>query len=350
MFRPAHYLIIAAIVAALALSACGGGDDDAPAATVGSTSGVLSTVEVAKTLTPSVVHIGVQLLATDSLNQPLPGGGVGTGVILNEDGYILTNNHVIGGSVQITVTLNTGESYPAELLGGDFQTDLAVLHIDADGLQPAVIGNSSALQIGEDVIAIGHALGLQGGPTVSKGVISALGRSLDTDQVTTMIDLIQTDSAINPGNSGGPLVNTQAEVIGINTAILQGTQGIGFAINIDDATVVASQLIDRGYVDRGFLGISPFNLTPALASQAPFALPVTAGVLVARVIPGGAAEVAGLQEFDVIVKLGDDSISNTGELSKFLLNHLPGETVHFELFRGEDRFEGEVTLGERPQG
>ncbi len=307
----------------------------------------LPTVDVVKILTPSVVQIVTESIGMGFFNQPVPSRGVGTGIVLDDRGNILTNNHVIQGGERISVTLSNGDSFTAEVIGGDPSTDTAVIRIDAGGLQPAKLGESAALEVGEDVIAIGHALGLPGGPTVSKGVVSALGRSIDTDQQTTIVDLIQTDAAINPGNSGGPLVNTNAEIIGMNTAIIQGSRGIGFAINIDDAKIVAAQLIDKGYVERGFLGISPVNLNAGLASR--LDLSVEEGILVARVIPDQAADAAGLQETDVIVELGDDRITNNGELSKFLLKHTPGETVRLVYYRGPTKVVGEVTLGERPK-
>ena len=307
----------------------------------------LSTVEVVKILRPSVVQVVTEILTMGSFNQPEPSAGVGTGVLLDEEGHILTNNHVVAGAQRIDVTLSNEESFPAVIVGRDPDTDLAIIRIEAGGLKPAKLGISSQVQVGEDVIAIGHALGLRGGPTVSKGVISALGRSIDTDQQATIVDLIQTDTSINPGNSGGPLVNTRAEVIGINTAIIQGGRGIGFAINIDDAKVVAAQLMEKGYVERGFLGVTPFNLTPGLAMR--FDLPVTEGIIVARVVPGTAAEAAGLRPEDIIVQLGDEPIRNTGELSKFLISHLPGERVDLVYFRGGRKVSTEVTLGERPK-
>ncbi|PKB66924.1 MAG: hypothetical protein BZY81_06160 [SAR202 cluster bacterium Io17-Chloro-G4] len=195
----------------------------------------LPTIEVVKKLKPSVVQIVTEVAAMGAINQAVPSMGVGTGILLDEEGFILTNNHVIRDAQVITVTLNDGQTFPAELIGGDASTDTAVIKIQADGLQPAVLGNSADLLVGQDVIAIGHALGLPGGPTVSKGVVSALGRSIAVDAQTTMVDLIQTDASINPGNSGGPLSNNKGEVIGINTAVIPGSQGIGFAINIDDA-------------------------------------------------------------------------------------------------------------------
>ena len=213
-------------------------------------------------LRPSVVQISTQRAGVGTANQPIP-LGVGTGIILDLGGNILTNLHVIEGSQLVLVTLHTGESLEASPVGGDLRTDTAVIKIEADGLQPAVLGDSAVLRIGEDVIAIGHALGLRGGPSVSKGVVSAVGRSIETDPVNSIFitSLVQTDASINPGNSGGPLVNSRAEVVGVNTAIIEQSQGIGFALNINDVKVIVSQLLERGFVIRGFLGITPENVT-----------------------------------------------------------------------------------------
>ena len=307
---------------------------------------VLTTVDVVKLLKPSVVHIATEFLSSGFMDQPEPGSGVGTGVILDVDGHILTNNHVVAGAQSLVVTLNTGVSHEASLVGTDPATDLAVIRIESSILFPALLGVSADLEVGEDVIAIGHALGLPGGPTVSKGVVSALGRSISTGAQSTIVDLIQTDASINPGNSGGPLVNENGEVIGINTAIIQEGRGIGFAINIDDASVVAAQLIAVGYVERGFLGVTPFNLTPALANQ--FGIPVEEGVIIQRTVPGSGAEQTGLQQGDVIVALGGVQIRNTGELSRFLINHAAGETIDIVYYRGDERIETTVTLTARP--
>ena len=306
----------------------------------------LSTVDVVKLLSPSIVQVTTEAVGMDAFNRPVPTGGVGTGVIIDTAGHILTNNHVVEGAQVITVTLSNNERHQARLVGRDPTMDTAVIMIDADGLQPAKLGVSADLEVGEDVIAIGHALGLAGGPTVSKGVVSALGRSLPTDQQNTIVDLIQTDASINPGNSGGALVNTRAEVIGINTAIISGSQGIGFALNIDDVQTVAAQLMENGTVERGFLGITPFNLTPTIADQ--IGVPVEEGIVVVRVVGGSGADAAGLEEEDVIVQLGDEDIINTGEMSKFLLEHPPGSTVDLVYYRKGTRVTTEIALGVRP--
>ncbi|MCD5398346.1 MAG: trypsin-like peptidase domain-containing protein [Dehalococcoidia bacterium] len=306
----------------------------------------LTTVDVVKILKPSIVQIVSELAAMGFSNSALPPTGVGTGVILDQQGHILTNNHVIEDAQRLTVTLENGESFPAQIVGRDDITDLAVIRIQADGLQPAKLGVSAEVEVGQDVIAIGHALGLPGGPTVSKGVVSALARSINTEQNNTIVDLIQTDASINPGNSGGALANTASEVIGINTAIIQGGQGIGFAINIDDAKVVTRQLMDQGFVRRGFLGITPVNLTPSIANQ--LGLDINEGVILARIIEDTAAAEADLRVNDVIVRLGNESIGNTGELSKFLIAHQPGETVDIVIIRDGREVVGELTLRDRP--
>ncbi len=342
----AALLLLAAAVTLLV--ACGGNSEPARSQPAGSAEGGLEVVDIVRQLTPSVVHVFTESSAagTGAFNQLTPSTGVGTGIILRPDGHLLTSNHVIAGADSITITLHNGESYPGRLVGGDSNPDVAIVKIEASGLQPARTGSAAGLEVGEDVIAIGHALALAGGPTVSRGVISALGRSIDAGLQDTFVDLIQTDASINPGNSGGPLVNRHGEVIGVNTAAIQGGQGIGFAINIDDAMAVSLQLIEKGYVERGFLGISPVNLTPAIATQ--IGVPIYEGIVVARVVENSGAHVAGLQGEDVIVAMGGHDIRNTGDLSKFLLDNLPGDQVSVRIYRGDLELETEATLGERP--
>ena len=292
---------------------------------------ILSTVEVVKLLKPSVVHIVSGSVSTDMFNQPVPRTGVGSGLVLDLEGRILTNNHVISGAQSVTVTLGDGRSYSASLVGADPVTDLAVIQIDAAQLVPARLGSSSNIEVGEDVIAVGHALGLKGGPTVSKGVISAVNRTIAVNAQSSMVDLIQTDASINPGNSGGPLVSKEGAVIGINTAIIDGSNGIGFAINIDDAKTIVGQLIEFGVVNRGFIGISPFDVTDSIRDQ--INLPVAEGVIIANIVPGYPADLSGLEVEDVIIKLGEVSISNSGDLSKYLISHPPGSEVVVTFYR-----------------
>ena len=306
----------------------------------------MTTVEVVKVLKPSVVQILTGRIVPGAFAQATPRSGVGSGIVLDKEGHILTNNHVVKSASEISATLSDGRTYKAAVVGTDPRTDLAVVKISAAKLIPARIGESSELQVGEDVIAVGHALGLKGGPTVSKGVISALERTIDVDPQTSMVDLIQTDASINPGNSGGPLANSNGEVIGVNTAIIKGSNGIGFAINIDDARTVVSQLIEYGKVTRGFLGISPFNVTDSLVKQ--MQLPVSTGIIVARVIDGFPAKKAGMRVEDVIVMMNQQEIQNNGDLSKFLIEHLPGESIEIKFYRNGKLMTREIILSESP--
>ncbi len=305
---------------------------------------VLTAVEVVKLVRPSVVQIATQFRTVGSFDQPVP-EGVGTGVILDEQGHILTNQHVVAGAPTIVVSLDSGETFEATVVGDDGSTDLAVIRIEAEGLSPARLGISGDLQVGEDVIAIGYALGFTGEPTVTKGVVSALDRAIDSQNERTLVDLIQTDASIHPGNSGGPLVNMRGEVVGINTAIIQNRQGIGFAVNIDDAKVIVDQILSFGDVNRGFVGITPVNVTPSVAAQ--YNLPVVEGILVWSVRPGTAAEEAGLQVGDVIVQINEEEIQNNGRLSKFLVEHPPGERITITFYRDDRRRNLELTLRER---
>ena len=307
---------------------------------------VMTTVEAVRALGPSVVQISADTAAINLYNQIIPQTGVGSGIIIDKSGNILTNNHVVEGADLVTVTLNDGRSYPATLVGSDNITDLAVIKISAAKLVPAKIGRSADLQVGEDVIAVGHALGLKGGPTVSKGVVSALERTIQTDAQRAMVDLIQTDASINPGNSGGPLANSKGEVIGINTAIIDDSNGIGFAINIDDAHVVVDQILASGIVLRGFLGITPFNVTDSIREQ--INLPVADGVIIASVVTGFPAEKSGLQREDVIVMLNEVSIENAGDLSKFLLENPPGSEVQVRFYRNGELQTVVIVLADKP--
>ena len=314
-----------------------------------STAVSMPTTEVVKVLAPSVVNISTELATAGLFNSPFSPSGIATGIILSPEGHVLTNYHVVESGLDITVTLNDGANYGAEVVGQDPVTDLAVIKIvDIEGLEPARLGDSGTLEVGEDVIAIGHAMGLRGAPTVSKGVVSALERAVDTTHNTTIVDLIQTDASINPGNSGGPLVNSRAEVIGINTVVVSAGQGIGFAININDAKEIARQIIDQGFVRRGYLGILPLAVNPLVAAQLGID-PEIEGILLRQVIPGSAADDAGLRDGDIILSMDDQPLRNNGELSKLLISHQPGDVVNVTLFRDGEDLIASVTLGERPE-
>jgi serine protease Do len=280
--------------------------------------------------------------------------GAGTGFIIDPSGYIVTNNHVVEGAQKLTVTLPPPDSrtFEATLVGRDPQTDLAVVKIDGQNLPTVPLGNSSELRVGEWVVAIGNALALKGGPTVTAGVVSAVGRDEQeppnaSGSAATLYDLIQTDAAINPGNSGGPLVNMQGEVVGVNTLGTTQAQGIGFAISIDGAKPIIAQLRQNGKVTRGYLGIGAISLTAPVAAQ--YGLSRDTGVLVAQVQPGSPAATAGLQQGDVIIGLGSVDVQGLQDLQQALTTQFkPGDQVAVKIDRNGTTQTVNVTLGTSP--
>jgi Do/DeqQ family serine protease len=267
----------------------------------------------------------------------------GSGVIVDPEGYILTNNHVIEGADKIKVRLNDGREFVATVKGQDPRTDLAVLHIKAKDLPVAVLGDSDKLEVGEWAIAIGNPFGLE--HTVTVGVISAKGRSgLGTG---TYEDFIQTDASINPGNSGGPLVNIDGEVIGINAMIIQPGTGIGFAIPINMAKQILNDLIKKGKVTRPWLGISVQDLSPELAEH--FKIKEKEGALISQVYPGTGAEKAGLATGDIIKSVDDKPIKNVSELIKEIQKKKVGQKVKIEVLRDGKPMTFEVTTTEMPE-
>ena len=351
---------------ALALAACGGGPNGQaptpaglPSPTTARQEGPaegFSVPELVARLRPSVVHILTESATISVFGQPVPQQGVGTGIIVDGRGYIVTNNHVVvrpnscdTPAQSITVTLSDGRRFPASIVGRDPLTDLAVLKIEASGLPAAALGDSEALAVGEEVVAMGNALNLPGGPTVTKGVVSAKDRTIQEDLCgVTIPGAIQTDAAINPGNSGGPLVNMRGEVVGITTAVIRGGQaeGVGFAISTATARPIIEALMQQGRVERAYLGVSLVDVTPQLARQ--FDLPVEQGVVVGQVVPGSPAARAGLRPNDIIVRLGGREVRNSGELLQALAQFRAGQTVTVEFFRGSSQQRAEVTLGQRP--
>jgi S1-C subfamily serine protease len=309
----------------------------------------LTTVQIAQKLAPSIVRVQTEGAQLDIFGNSTPGGGVGTGVIYDNDGHIVTNNHVVmvGNNVadRITVTLNDQRTVHATLVGRDAPTDLAVLKIDENNLTPATFGDSGSLQVGQDVVAIGFALDLKGAPTVTRGVISATGRSIDEPQYT-INDAIQTDASINPGNSGGPLVNAAGEVVGINTAIVQGAQSIGFSISSALVQPTVKALIENGKIDRAYMGIGTVDVTDSIAQN--FNLPVDKGIAVTQVARGGPADQAGLQANDVIVNIDGSDINNSGDLLAMLAKHKAGDKVTVKYYRGNEQQSTDITLGTRP--
>lgn len=279
--------------------------------------------------------------------QPSPVQGAGTGMLLSTDGDILTNAHVVRDAAEIQVTLN-GErtARRATMVATDDSSDLAVIRLDdTSGLdgRPVEFGRSSDLEVGDDVIAIGNALALPGGPTVTTGIVSALERTIDS-----LSNLIQTDAAINPGNSGGPLVNSAGEVVGINTAVAaRQAQNIGFAIAIDTVKPLIERLVaGETAPPQGFLGVSTVTLTPEIRAQQSYS-PET-GAIVVEVVPDSPAAVAGLEKDDVIVRIGDQPIETNANVQSAVRAHRPSERVEIEWAHGEERRRATVTLGTRP--
>jgi serine protease Do len=301
-------------------------------------------------LRPAVVRVQTEGARLDILGRPVPTQGVGTGVIIDDEGHIITNNHVVrlNGALasRVVVTLSDDRTVSAEIVGTDPPSDLAVLQIEATGLAPATLGDVSQLQVGEEVVAIGYALDLPGGPTVTEGVVSAKGRVIE-ESPYSIVDAIQTDASINPGNSGGPLANLRGEIVGINTAIIGQAQNIGFAISIDLAKPLVQEIIDSGMVSRGFLGISVVDVTPSIAAS--FDLPVDRGIGVAAVEPGSPADRAGLRVNDIIVRIGEVDITNTGGLTQALTKFRAGDAVTVTFYRDSQQQQEEVTLTDRPR-
>jgi Do/DeqQ family serine protease len=266
----------------------------------------------------------------------------GSGVIVDKEGYILTNNHVVEGADKVKVRLNDGREFTATMKGQDPRTDLAVLHIKAKDLPAAILGDSDKLEVGEWAIAIGSPFGLE--HTVTVGVISAKGRSgLGTG---TYEDFIQTDASINPGNSGGPLINIDGEVVGINAMIIQPGTGIGFAIPINMAKQILNDLIKQGKVVRPWLGISVQDLTPEMMEY--FKVKEKEGVLVGQVYPGTGAEKAGLASGDIIKSVDDKVIKNVNELVKEIQKKKVGQKVKLNIIRDGKAMTIEVTTASMP--
>lgn len=275
--------------------------------------------------------------------------GEGSGVIFDSRGYILTNNHVVEGARSIKVTLpgETEKEYTGTLIGRDKVTDLAVIKIEAVNLPVAVFGDSASLRVGEVAIAIGNPYGLSNSVTV--GVISALGRSISLQEGAEMMDLtdiIQTDAAINPGNSGGALINHRGEVIGINTAIISGAQGIGFAIPSNNAWRVAMDFIEHGRVMRPWLGIIGQTITPAVAKE--WQLDVERGAFVVRVAIGSPAHKAGLRGEDQIAAVDGQEIKSMDDLTDEIAKKEPHQAITLTIYRNGKKLDVEVTLEPRP--
>jgi serine protease Do len=317
-----------------------------PAPTSSPETGMLPIPEVVMKVEPSVVSINVEITTYDIFNQPVKEQGAGSGWIINKYGYIVTNNHVVQNADSVTVTLYDGRIFQAESVKTDPLTDLAIVKIGATDLPAVSIGDSSKLDVGDSVVAIGNALGQ--GISATAGIVSALNISLDISSGETLLGLIQTDAAINPGNSGGPLVNTAGEVIGINSIKVAqvGVEGMGYAISINEAIPIINALIDTGYIIRPWLGIGISTVDDFVASL--YNLSVNQGVLVSYIVTNGPADKAGLQEGDIITKVDDKEITDVADFIRIINSSEIGQTIKITYWRGDSEQTVDVTLVESP--
>lgn len=316
---------------------------------------IVSSTEIETNITQVVDEVGpavVTVVATlpdrrSGFRVVTGGTSSGSGVIISADGYILTNNHVVEGASAYKVVLSNGSEKDATLVGTDVYADLAVLKVNEKMSTVAAFGNSNILKRGESVIAIGSPLG-DFKNSVTVGVVSATGRSLDTGQGYSMEGLIQTDAAINQGNSGGPLLNLAGQVIGINTLIVRNNgsstvvEGLGFAIPSSTAQLLASKIIEKGFVTRPYVGATTQSIDPTLARR--YSLPVQWGAYITDIDSGSPAEKAGLREGDIVIQVGSTALDEQRLYLNALFGYTPGEVIPFTVMRGQQKLEVQVTL------
>ena len=319
-------------------------------------------ISVYKKNLPSVVNVTSRAMTFDFFYGLVPQEGQGSGFVIDKDGHILTNYHVIAEARQVEVTMHNRKKYKATVIGTDPAHDLAVIQIKAADLVPAVLGDSHNLQVGQKVYAIGNPFGLAG--TMTRGIVSSI-RPVREPNGATIDEAIQTDAAINPGNSGGPLMNWHGEVIGINTMILSSVNqnaGIGFAIPINTAKAVLNDLMTLGRVRRPALGVRTIPISPELANE--IGLPADYGLLILQVTPGGSADLAGLRGGDqraylgnslimlggdLIVAIDGEKVTDEDDLAQMMNDHRAGDTVKITIYRGKKKMEVQVPLGEAKQ-
>jgi S1-C subfamily serine protease len=297
-------------------------------------------IDVVERVGPAVVRLDVK--AHDGPAH----GGTGSGVVVAPDGLVLTNSHVVGGAARVDVTTVEGRSLGARVVGDDPDTDLALVRVDASVTLPsAALGNSKRLRRGQLVIAIGNPLGFES--TVTTGVVSALGRSLRSRSGRLIDDVIQTDAALNPGNSGGPLVSSHGEVVGINTAVIMGAQGICFAVASNTANFVLGELVRHGRVRRAYIGIAAQQFTLSRRLRHAAGLAQESAVMIATIEPGGPAERAGLRAGDIILALDGSTVTGADDLIRILAGEKIGRTVEIETLRNGSRHALSLVPGER---
>jgi S1-C subfamily serine protease len=266
-------------------------------------------------------------------------------VVLDDEGHVLTNHHVVAEAERVIVTLGDGQVLAGTVVGGDEESDIALLRVEGKGLKPAAFGDSEKLKVGQPVLAIGNPLGLAGGPTVTSGVVSSLRRNVQLRRENG-IRVIQTDAAVNPGNSGGPLVDLEGKVVAINTVTIPYAEGIGFAIPINDALHVAREILEHGRVLRPWLGIVGYDVDRRVVHY--YGLTATRGIFVVEVSSGSPAEAAGIRTGDVLVSLGERRLDALSDLVETLKERKIGETTEVEVERASQRIRIRVPLGQRP--
>lgn len=297
-------------------------------------------ISATKKVLPSVVHVSNVQIARYFFSK-VPVRGVGSGIIADKDGYILTNAHVVNESHALEITLDDGRKFRGIVAGADAMFDVAVVKIDALNLPVPKFGDSDCLEAGQIAIAIGNPLGLSGGPTITTGVISASNRSIQTE--AGMVEgIIQTDAAINPGNSGGPLVNSAGEVIGINTAMIPFAQGIGFAIPINLARKILDDVILYGEVRRPWLGITGIDITKKVVEY--YKLPAENGIIVMQVPEGGPAARNGIKEGDILLSVDGQKICTMQNLIREIWRVGVGKKIVLEILRAKKKFDVQILL------
>jgi serine protease Do len=315
-----------------------------------STSGQFPDIaDVVAAVKPSVVAINTEVVSYDFFNRPYTQQGAGSGWVIDANGIIVTNNHVVDGAKTITVTMDDGTTYTADTnaVFTDPLNDLAIIKLNATNLPALKIGNSSGMRIGDWVVAIGNALGQ--GTRATEGIVSQKGISLQVDQDQTLFNLIETSAAINPGNSGGPLVNLAGEVVGITSAKISsvGVESMGYAISIDTAVPIIQELVNKGYVIRPWLGVGLYTVDQLAISQ--LNLSVDKGVVIVQVVAGGPADKAGLREGDVIVNMGGQDVTSIEDFTKVLSATTIGDTLSIKYWRGNTEHTVSVTPAEAPK-
>ena len=302
-------------------------------------------LEVVEKVSKSVVNINTVRLLQDYYYQVVPIQGMGSGVIIDPKGYMITNNHVIAGAEKIDATLTSGEVLHGKLVGASISDDIAVIKINQENLPTAELGDSEELRVGQTVFAIGNPFGLAGGPTVTRGVISAVNRSIRSER-GLIENLVQTDASINPGNSGGPLVDLDGRVIAINTAIIPFAQGIGFAIPVNSAKACTGEMITTGVSERPWLGIIGLSLTEEIARY--YNLPVDRGVLVSKVVEDSPADRSGIVAGDIILRLDSAPVYHIEDLLREIHLRKIGGKARLVVYRRGREQTFEVALSKMP--